>query len=256
MPYLDIILLVGAGLLGGAANALAGGGTFFTFPAMIEVGLPPVAANASNAVALYPGRFPSFLAGWSDLAPVRHRLVRSCAIAAAGSVLGAWLLLETKDRVFTGLVPWLLLFATALFAFGHRLVPLFRRLAPQRGARGTALASAVIFEVMVAIYGGYFGAGAGFMVLAANTITGIADLRASAALKNLLITIMSSVSVIIFIAAGAVIWRETLVMIPGALVGGYVGARLLQVLHPGRLKAFILAVAVALTAYYFIKLYA
>jgi len=252
---LDIALLLGAGLLGGAANALAGGGTFFTFPAMLEVGLSPVVANASNAVALWPGRFPSVIAGWHDLMKVRHRLLRSCTIAALGSLAGAWLLLATQERVFTALIPWLLLFATLLFAFGAKLVPLFHALKPRNGGRGLAFAVSAGFEALVAIYCGYFGAGAAFMVMAGNAMTSVDDVHQNVALKNLLITLMTTVSVAVFVVAGIVAWRATLVMTLGAFAGGYAGARLARRLHPGKLRFFIIAIGVALTVYYFAKVY-
>ncbi|MGH7002651.1 MAG: sulfite exporter TauE/SafE family protein [Alphaproteobacteria bacterium] len=255
MSAFDIALLLGAGLLGGAANALAGGGTFFTFPAMLEVGLAPVTANASNAVALWPGRFPSVIAGWRDLMKVRHRLAWSCTIAALGSLVGAWLLLATKERVFTAMIPWLLLLATLLFAFGAKLVPLFRAMKPRTGGRGAALVLTGSFEAIVAIYGGYFGAGAAFMVMASNAMTGIDDVHQNVALKNLLITLMTTVSVAVFVIAGVVAWRETLVMTVGAFIGGFAGARLARRLHPGKLRFSIIAIGAALTVYYFAKLY-
>lgn len=251
----DIALLVASGLLGGAANALAGGGTFFTFPAMLEAGLPPVAANASNAVALYPGRFPSVVAGWRELMQLRSRLLRASAVAALGSLAGAALLLAARERVFISLIPWLLLFATLLFAAGGHLVLAMQRLKPRRGRRGLGRVLGLAFEAAVAIYGGYFGAGAAFMVMAGHAMTGIDDVRQNVALKNLVVTVMTTVSVATFIVAGAVAWRETLVMLPGAMAGGYFGARLAQRLHPGKLRGFIIAVGVALTAYYFVKLY-
>jgi uncharacterized membrane protein YfcA len=251
----DIALLLGAGLLGGASNALAGGGTFFTFPAMIEVGLSPVVANASNAVALWPGRFPSVMAGWRDLAKLRGRLPLSCAIAAIGSLFGAWLLLSTQERVFTAMIPWLLLFATLLFAFGAKLIPLFRAMKPKRGGGGVAFVAGAVFETIVAIYGGYFGAGAAFMVMAGNAMTGVDDVHQNVALKNLLITLMTTVSVAVFVAAGAVAWRETLIMMLGAFPGGYIGAKLARRLHPVRLRVAIIVIGLAMSAYYFAKVY-
>jgi uncharacterized membrane protein YfcA len=255
LSVFDIVLLVTAGLLGGAGNALAGGGTFFTFPAMLEVGLPPVTANASNAVALYPGRFPSVLAGRRELMQIRSRLLRGCLIAALGSLVGAWLLLATQERVFTGLIPWLMLFATLLFAFGAKLVAATQRLAPRRGARGMGLGLALVLETVIAIYGGYFGAGAAFMIMAGHAMTGIADVRKNVALKNLVVTVMTTVSVAVFVAAGAVAWRETLVMMAGALPGGYAGARLAQRIDPAKLRWSIIAIGAVLSVYYFAKVY-
>jgi uncharacterized membrane protein YfcA len=222
---------------------------------MLEVGLPAVTANASNAVALYPGRLPSVWAGRRELLQMRSRLLRACLIAALGSLAGAWLLLVTKERVFTSLIPWLLLFATVLFAFGGQLVAATQRFAPRRGARGTGVALALALEAVIAIYGGYFGAGAAFMVMAGHAMTGIDDVRKNVALKNLSITVMTTVSVTIFIAAGAVAWRETLAMMLGALPGGYLGARLAQRLDPVKLRWFIIAIGVVLTAYYFWKVH-
>jgi hypothetical protein len=158
--------------------------------------------------------------------------------------------------VFTNLIPWLMLFATLLFAFGARLVAATQRLAPKRGMRGTGLALALAFETLIAIYGGYFGAGAAFMVMAGHAMTGIADVRRNVALKNLAVTVMTTVSVAVFVAAGAVAWRETLLMMAGALPGGYWGARLAQRIDPAKLRWSIIAIGLALTAYYFIELYA
>ncbi|HEY7609952.1 MAG TPA: sulfite exporter TauE/SafE family protein [Alphaproteobacteria bacterium] len=255
MSAFDIALLFIAGLFGGAGNALAGGGTFFTFPAMLETGLSAVVANASNAVALYPGRFPSVYAGKRELMQMRSRLARASIVAALGSLAGAWLLLVTKERVFASLIPWLLLFATSLFAFGSRLVVATQRFTPKRGGRGIGLVLGLAFEAAVAVYGGYFGAGAAFMVMAGHAMMGISDVRQNVALKNLVITVMTTVSVATFVIAGAVAWRETLVMMAGALPGGYLGARLAQRLDPMKLRGFILAVGAALTVYYFAKVY-
>ena len=255
MSAFDIALLIAAGLFGGAGNALAGGGTFFTFPAMLETGLSAVVANASNAVALYPGRFPSVYAGKRELLQMRSRLARAVIIAAVGSLAGAWLLLVTKERVFASLIPWLLLFATLLFALGGRLVVAMQRLKPKRGGRGVGVVLGLVFEAAVAVYGGYFGAGAAFMAMAGNAMMGISDVRQNVALKNLVITVMTTVSVVTFVVAGAVAWHETLAMMAGALPGGYFGARLAQRLDPVKLRGFILAVGAALTVYYFVKVY-
>ncbi|MCW5773853.1 MAG: sulfite exporter TauE/SafE family protein [Rhodospirillaceae bacterium] len=256
MSAFDLALLFAAGLVAAAANALAGGGTFFTFPAMLEVGLAPVTANASSAVALWPGHIPSVVAGWRDLMQIKGRLALSCAAAALGSLAGAWLLLATRERVFTALIPWLLLASTLIFAFGARLVPAFRALRPRRGGRPLGAILAAAYETLVAVYGGYFGAGAAFIVMAGHAMTGLDDIRQSVALKNLVVTIMTTVSVAAFVVAGIVAWPATLAMMAGGIVGGYTGARLARRFHPGRLRGGIIAVGAALTAYYFVKLYA
>jgi uncharacterized protein len=135
------------------------------------------------------------------------------------------------------------------------LVAATQRLAPKRGARGAGLTLALLFEALIAIYGGYFGAGAAFMVMAGHAMTGIVDIRKNVALKNLVVTVMTTVSVAVFIAAGAVAWRETLLMMAGALPGGYWGARLAQRIDPAKLRWSIIAIGTALTGYYFWKVY-
>ena len=261
MQLTDGLLLAGAALGAGLLNAIAGGGSFLTFPALVFAGLPPIAANATSAVAVSPGYFGSVLGFRDELARLpRARLRREALICAVGGVAGALLLLVTPAQVFSAVVPWLLLFATVLFALGPRLLAVRqRRAAATAGPTPPAdapSAARTLGLLAVAIYGGYFGAGAAFMIMAGHAITGIADVRKSVALKNLVVTVMTTVSVAVFVAAGAIAWRETVAMMAGALPGGYWGARLAQRIDPAKLRLAILAIAVALTAYYFWKVYA
>jgi len=236
-------LLFGAGLAGGAANAMAGGATLITFPAMLAGGLPPIVANASNAVAVTPGHV---VAAFAD----RARLPRpDCALGLAlgaslvGGALGAILLLATPERLFTLLVPALIGIATLVFALGPRI-----RSSDGAGTRSDGLRSA--FLVPLSVYGGYFGGGSGVMYLAILVVTGREDVRQANVLKNLLASVVSMVTIAIFVARGLVSWPETIVMLVGAVAGGFLGGRLIAVLSPATVRAIVVLAGTAMTLVY------
>jgi uncharacterized membrane protein YfcA len=187
----QILLLALAGAAGGVTNALAGGATFFTFPAMIAVGLPPVVANASNAVALWPASVVATFAQAREIASIRRLLPPLLAAAFAGSAAGAALLLNTSDRTFLALVPFLLLAATLLFAVSPRLLPYVRARRPSQVGFGPRRLSLM---GLCAVYGGYFGAGMGIMMMAGLSLSGVDDVRVANALKNLLAGVINGVA--------------------------------------------------------------
>ena len=242
-----LLLLLGAGLAGGCVNALAGGATFFTFPAMLATGLPPVVANASNAVAVWPASVTATFAFRRSL-PQRDRwLALSLAVTLAGALLGAWLLLQSDEGLFMALVPWLLLSATLLFAFAG---PLQRRLA-QRRPPGPA--RALPLQALAAVYGGYFGAGLGIMLLAVLALAGGRDIRSMNAVKNLLSALVGLVALLVFAGSGAIAWPETLVMLSGAVAGGWIGGRFGQRAPAGLIRAVVIGVGTLLTLVYFLR---
>lgn len=250
----ESILLVGGGaFIAGAMNAMAGGGTFFSFPALLAAGVPPVMANASNAVALWPASISSAWAYRKELARHRGNLVRLCATALAGGLCGALLLLAISNAAFARLIPWLLLIATLLFAFSG---PIGRHLAsmrnPMRAPRRHAVAG-VASEWLVATYGGFFGAGMGILMLASLAIQGVHDVQEQNALKNALSAIIYTISALTFILAGAISWPHTLLMLATAIPGGYAGAALARRMAPAQLKRFIVCIGAILTAVYFFK---
>jgi len=247
----DIALLAGAGVVAGAVNAVAGGGTFFTFPALLAVGLPPVVANASNAVAVWPGHAAAIPASWDRLGTRRSGLLLRCALALVGGFLGSWLVLLTGDRLFGALIPWLLMFATLLFASGAWL----RSFLPARTAGAKLSPAALAVEFVFAIYGGYFGAGLGVLLMACLALLGHDDLHEANALKNLLATIITSVAVAVFVFAGVVAWVPTLCTLIGAATGGFIGARLAQRVSAVWLRRAVIAVGSLLTAYFFWRTY-
>jgi len=249
MPLVDICLLALAGLAAGAMNALAGGGTFFSFPALLAVGLPPVTAGATNAVALWPASLAGAWAARASLRPLGRYLLPLLLAGLGGGLLGGLLLLLGGDALFAQLIPWLLLSATALFAASPWLS---RALAARRAAAAqpphTPLSLGA--HLGVSVYGGYFGAGMGILQLAAFAIEGHPLARANA-LKNLISAVIYSVASLTFILAGRVSWVELAILLLGATLGGYAGGALGQRLPAHLLRLLVLAVGTGMSGYYF-----
>ena len=249
MNLFDILLLVLAGFAAGGMNALAGGGTFFSFPALLAAGLPPVTANATNAVALWPASLAGAWAARASLRPLGRYLIPLLLAGLCGGLLGGLLLLAGGDELFRGLIPWLLLAATALFAASPWLS---RALAARRAPAAQPPHSpwSLGAHIGVSIYGGYFGAGMGILQLAAFAIEGHPLARANA-LKNLISAVIYSVATLTFVVAGRVSWYELAILLGGATLGGYAGGALGQRLPPKLLRALVIAVGSGMTGYYF-----
>lgn len=245
------IALVGiAAFCAGAMNSVAGGGTFFSFPALLAAGVPPVAANASNSVALWPASLSGAWAYRTELARYKRYLIPMGIVSFIGGIGGGLLLLATKDATFSKLIPWLLLFATVLFAFSGRLSAMLRGAeAAKPGNTPTALAG----QAVVSVYGGFFGAGMGILMLASLAMAGHDDVHEINAIKNLLSAIIYSVTVLTFVVAGAVDWPYTLIMLATATLGGYWGAHIARKIPALWLRRFIIVVGFTLTVFYFYK---
>ena len=237
-------MLFGAGLVGGTANAIAGGATLVTFPAMMAAGLTPIVANASNALAVLPGALVAAVADRTRLPPAGRMLAGVLLSSLVGGAAGAVLLMITSERAFALMVPALIGFATLIFAFGRRIQSAVSGLAS--GAPG--LRAALVFPATV--YGGYFGAGLGVMLMAVLAITGREDIRAANALKNLCSTVANLTAVTVFVLRGLVSWPETLVMLAGAVAGGYAGGRLISVLPPPVVRCAIIVIGTLVTLVY------
>lgn len=251
MDLQSVALLVGAGFLGGAINAIAGGATFFTFPAMMAAGLGAVAANASNTVALAPASFAAFLAMRRHLPGARHLLLSFLILGLMGGAVGAWLVLWLGDARFRACVPWLLLIATVMFAAGPRLVLMMKRANLHHERRSVRIGGHV-FQALIGIYGGFFGAGMGMVTLAGLTLLGVTDMRSMNALKNLFTSLCNGVAIIVFVVAGAVSWPHALVMMAGGLIGGFAGGKLANWLPPARARIIVTVVGTVLTIAYFV----
>ena len=250
------ILLFFAAAIAGTLNAVAGGGSFVSFPVLLFTGMPAVQANATNTVALWPGLAASTVAYLKRLnAPLRV-LVPLLVTSVAGGWAGALLLLRTPQRTFLHLVPWLLLSGTLLFAFGNRLRKLAGRAAvvdDLRAISWQAITITSIVELLVSVYGGYFGAGIGFMTLAMLAALGMRDIHAMGAIRTLLAVAINAAAVLTFIVARAVLWPQCVVMIAGALVGGWFGAHYAQKADPGKIRYVVIATGLVMTAYFFVK---
>jgi len=244
-----LAVLALAGVFAGATSAIAGGGTFFTFPVLIWAGLPPLVANTTNMVALLP-------ANGTALPPLRHQLRKlgrrvlvPVVAGVVGGTTGAMLLLYLGDAVFASAVPYLIGFATLLFATAPTLRRIFAA-ASSAGSDPSPPATAILVLIF-SIYGGYFGAGIGQILLAAMILIGFEDLRQANALKNLVGFAISLVAVIIFIGSGTVHWTFALVMMVSSALGGYLGGTFSVVAPPQLLRRGIIAFGCFLTLYYF-----
>ena len=242
-------LLVVASLLAGALNAVAGGGSFLTFPALVLAGVPPVIANATSTVALLPGTFTSAWAYRRDLGAARGQLPMTAFVVVSliGGAAGSILLLLTPEQLFAAIVPWLLLFGTLVFALGRPLSAWLRR----RSRIGVP--SLVIAQALIGIYGGYFGGGIGILMLAMLGLYGMTEIHAMNGVKTVLSGCMNIVAAAIFIAARAVWWREALIMLLAAIAGGWIGPALARRVPPAHLRLFVVATGVAMTAWFFAR---
>jgi hypothetical protein len=249
VTFATAVLLFAAATLGGAINSVAGGGSFVTFPALLFAGVAAVPANATSTIALWPGSVASATAYRHELHDVRRELYPLGIASLLGGLAGSVLLLRTSDRTFVLLIPWLLLVATVLFSFGGRVA---KRLA---GASQAPLGLATAAQLAVSIYGGYFGGGAGIMMLAILSVVGMRDIHRMNALKTLLGALINGVAVVAFIVAGAVAWTPGIVMIAGGMTGGYGGAAIARRVDPKHVRRLVLAVAWTMTAYFFVRTY-
>lgn len=243
-PSLAYPLLFVAALWAGAQNQLAGGGSFVTLPALMFTGMDARAANITSTLALFPGQVTG---GWLGRAnatgTARLSLRWLIAISLIGGGVGAGLLLLTPSTLFASMVPWLVLFATAAFAWGS-----FFRRTPARndGAGGIGAVAAGAIQFLIAVYGGYFGGGIGFLMMAALALSHV-GVRAAAATKNLLAAAMNFTAVCVLAVSGEVRWTAMAVAASGAMAGSYLGSHLLDRVNERVLRALVVAIGVALT---------
>jgi uncharacterized membrane protein YfcA len=246
----NVLMLSGAGFLAGAMNALAGGGSFVTLPALIAAGLPSVTANASSTVALYPGSAVSVWVYRDALGRVEGLpLVPALIATLLGGLAGALLLLWTPSTLFDRVLPWLLLIATLTLTFGPRLGPVLRA----RFQAGPAVV--ITIQFLLGIYGGYFGGAVGLMMMAVWSLLAQADIKSLNPPRTLMVTTANTVALACFVAAGAVQWPETLALGLGALIGSYGGAQLGKRLPAAIVRITTLILAAVVTAVFFLRAY-
>lgn len=267
------LLLFVTAIWAGALNAIAGGGTFFTFPVLLLVGMPPIIANTTNKFAITFASITGMIGFWNEIKSIRHTLFFFTGLAVLGSVSGSVLLLFTPDDKFEKLVPWLMLAATLLFAFGARIVRFFTRhhaqkpiveeadaaLIEHRKSRGRmgrltlALLAIGIGQFTIGIYGGFFAAGMGILMMALYELSGMKNIHEMNALKSVVGLGINAVSAITFLFVGVIDWPVAAILIAGALIGGYSGAFLSKKLAPHTIRAFIVLYGIAMTSYFFLK---
>jgi uncharacterized membrane protein YfcA len=250
------ILLLLAGLVGGALNSLAGGGSFIVFPALLMAGVPPVLANASNTYAALPGYASGAFGFGKDIMRHKGKLVAYSLVSLVGGYLGAELLLHVSDEQFSGVIPWLMLFAVVLFTFGSRINRWIG--ANTKSSIGLAKAGAVMLLVMLAllaVYGGFFNAGLGILLLAFLAVAGFTDIHAMNGLKLWISTIVALVAVIRFAINGSIDWYHGSIALVGVTVGGYLAARFARKLPTQWIRVTVIVYGAGLTMYFFWQTY-
>ena len=243
-------------VLAGAINSVAGGGSFLTFPALMFCGVTPIRANATNTVAVWFGSLASVGAYRKQLGGQGRALVTLLCTSLVGGLLGALLLLDTPDATFKRLLPWLMLTATLIFIFGKYLTAWLRRqihldITEPRHV-GPFIAGCVL-QLVIAVYGGFFGGGIGILMLALLTLLGYEEIHAMNALKTVLATAINGIAVVTFIAARIVDWPQALVMIVGSIIGGYGGAVIAQKVNGEVIRRLVMVVGLGMTVYFFVR---
>lgn len=250
---LDTLLLLAAGLLGGVINSIAGGGSFITFPALLLVGVPPIAANASNTFAACAGYLSGTWALRSEITTGRGKLITLSLLSAMGGGAGAYLLTLTDDRSFESAIPWLLLFATVVFAFGAQLNKALQRWSQKNRHLGIAhLLLMQLLFIGVSVYGGFFNAGLGIIILSYLSLAGHTQINEMNGLKLLFSTTISLCAIILFLINDLIAWHETLAVLVGTLIGGYLAGHLSKRLPQQQVRRAILLASCGITAYFFI----
>jgi uncharacterized protein len=245
--------LIGASFLAGTLNAMAGGGSFLSFPALLGVGVVPIQANATNTVALWPGQVTSIVGYLADLRANLKLVIPVCSAALAGGLAGALVLLHTGQATFMALVPWLLLFAAVLFAVSAPVSRWLLRRAAHHEQIKPALTPLWIGVAAVSFYIGYFGAGAGFLVMSVLAIFGIEDINQVNALKVIATTMANGIAVVTFIIGNQILWRYCLLMMVTAAIGGYLGANYSRRLNPRFMRTLVVSIGLGMAAYFFWK---
>jgi hypothetical protein len=251
------VLLFLAAAIGGGLNAVAGGGSFLTLPALIFAGVSPVVANATSTLALWPASISSTFAYRGDIRTSRQWLLILGITSVAGGLAGAQLLVRTSDSSFLRLLPWLMLIAAATFTFGNKLRP---KPAPDAGEshrfeRGgewhPSMLGMVALQLVIAAYGGYFGGGMGIMMLATFALAGMTNIHEMNGLKALLGVSINGLALLTFVLNGAINWKYGLTMAAGGILGGYSTAAFARKIAPRYVRVFVIVVGWAMTAYFF-----
>lgn len=244
-------ILCGAAFLAGVVNSIAGGGTLLTFPSLLAV-LSPVAANASSTFALMPG---SLASGWGyrkELARCKEHLIRLLPPSFLGGIVGSLLLTRLPESIFAKLIPWLLITASTLLLLQKPLVK-WLGAHPHEKPSARTIAAVVFFQFLVGVYGGYFGAGIGILMLSSLAFMGIPDIHEMNAVKSILAAAMNGVTIVVFLISGVIVWKYALVMAAAATVGGYSGARIARRMPVSVVRAIVVLIGFGVALYSWLR---
>ncbi len=250
MTLFDSILLFLAALAAGALNSVAGGGSFFSFPALIISGVPPIPANATNTVAIWPGTMASATAYRKRLPWNVPWLAPLILASLAGGFYGAHLLVHTPQRTFMRLIPFLFLGATLLFTFGKKLMRVGTHGARREKVSWLALTGITLIQFFIAVYGGFFGGGMGILILSLLTLLPIGDIHATNGVKALLTSSANGAAIVTFVVARLVMWPQAVLMLVGTALGGYSGAHFAQRINPVHVRTLVICVGFAMSFYF------
>lgn len=251
--FLHAALAFGAAFLAGAINSVAGGGTLVSFPTLIWLGLSSVTANATSTVAIWPGSLGGMAGYRRELRNTSPRMLALVAPSLTGGLAGAWLLHFTRPEVFDRLVPFLILFATFLFMAQHPVQKMLQTSGKKGHESARWLAGALVFQLFVALYGGYFGAGIGILMLAALGILGLTDIHEMNGLKNFFAVCINGVAAVYFILSNMVYWPDVLIMAAGAITGGYACAGMARRVGRTVVRRVVIGVGFAMAISLFLK---
>jgi uncharacterized membrane protein YfcA len=246
-PLWSWFFLCAAAFAAGAVNAVAGGGTLLTFPSLLAV-LNPVSANATSTFALFPGSLASGLGYRNELALCRPHLIRLLPPSLLGGLLGSLLVTRLPERVFAAAVPWLLILASVLLLLQRPIARYFGA-HPHDQPTPKTIAIIVFFQFLVGVYGGYFGAGIGILMLSSLAFMGIPDIHQMNAVKSILAAAMNGITLFIFFLSGAIVWKYAIAMGLAGTLGGYLGARLARRVKPGYIRSFVVCIGFAVALY-------
>jgi hypothetical protein len=246
------LLLFGVAVVAGAINAVAGGGSFLSFPILLLAGVPPIQANATNTLALWPGALGSIGAYRNELRGPEARRVLWPLLATGvfGGLLGAVTLLYTPQQTFLRLIPYLMLVSTLLFAFSRTITKAFRT---KGGEAALSTAGGAAAQFFVAFYIGYFGAGAGILMLALLALLGVQQIHRINAYKTVQAAVCNGIAILAFVAKGVIYWKHAGLMVAGALLGGYYGAWLAQKMKQEHVRWIVIAIGASMTVYFFLR---
>lgn len=246
------LLLFGTAFIAGGLNSVAGGGSFITFPTLLFTGINPVVANATNNTAIWVAALASAGAYRKDLGVPRKQLILLCGVSLMGGVIGSIALLFTSPDVFKKLIPYLLLVATLVFTFGEPVKKWLQR-QDQNPSTAPPLLNVILAQLAIAIYGGFFGAGLGILMLATLSFLGIKSIHSMNAFKTFLGSCINGIAIIPFIFAGVIACQQATVMAIGGSLGAYLCVHYVRKLKPQVIRNFVILVAVSMTIYFFVQ---